>query len=208
MPKKEVPLHYLETYLPPGTAQAVIHYLETYHIHLTVTRKRNTLLGDYRHRTLVNNHRISVNGNLNPFAFLLTFIHELAHLLAFEQFGNRIRAHGKEWKKVYASLLKDFLEHKVFPGEIEREILSSLKNPAASSCAETGLMRVLRKYDNGPGHLFMVEEISAHAIFKTGEGRVFQKGEKLRKRFKCKELKTGQYYLFSPVHEVELVSAG
>ena len=36
-------------------------------------------------------------------------------------------------------------------------------------------------------------------------GRVFEKGERLRKRFRCTEKKTGLVYLFSPVYEVKPV---
>ena len=118
MPKKEAPLHQLKNFLPSGTFDAVTHYLHFYKIHLTITRQRKTVLGDYRHQTHVSNHRISVNGNLNPFAFLITLLHEIAHLLAFEQYGKKISAHGREWKNIYTNLLKQFLEHKVFPTDI------------------------------------------------------------------------------------------
>ena len=74
-------------------------------------------------------------------------MHELAHLLAFEKFGNRIQAHGKEWKSVYKNLLADFVNRKIFPADIEQALYQSMQNPAASSCAEESLMRVLRKYD-------------------------------------------------------------
>ena len=206
MPKKEVPIDHLQPYLPPGTAEAVTAYLHQYKIHLTITKQRKSILGDYRHQTHHQNHRISVNGNLNPFSFLITLLHELAHLLTFEQHGNRVAAHGKEWKIIYADLLKQFLQHKVFPADIEKELLLSLKNPAASSCAEDDLLRVLRNYDTKTNHHRLVEEIPVHALFRLSDGKVFQKGEKLRKRFKCKEVKTGKLYLFSPVYEVELVS--
>ncbi len=206
MSKKEVPVDHLQHYLPPGTADAVLNYLHRYKVHLTITRHRQSILGDYRHRTHHRNHRISVNGSLNPFSFLVTLLHELAHLLTFEQHTNRVQAHGKEWKMIYGQLLKQFLEHKVFPADIEKELLQSLKNPAASSCAEDGLLRVLRKYDEKGSSHRLVEEIPFHALFRLADGRVFQKGEKLRKRFKCKEVATGKLYLFSPVHEVEEVS--
>jgi hypothetical protein len=104
-------------------------------VHLTVSRHRQTKLGDYRNAYAGKNHRISVNGNLNAFAFLITLLHELAHLLAFEKYGNRIQPHGKEWKLIYAGILKDFLEHSVFPDDIAAELNATLKNPAASSCA-------------------------------------------------------------------------
>ena len=206
MPKKEVPVDHLQNYLPPGTGDAVMSYLHQYKVHLTVSKERKSILGDYRHRTSHSNHRISVNGNLNHYSFLITLLHELAHLLTFEQYGNRVQAHGKEWKTIYGKMLRQFVQHKIFPGDIEKELMQSLKNPAASSCAEDGLLRVLRKYDAKESHHRLLEELVANSLFRIHDGRVFQKGEKLRKRFKCKEVKTGKLYLFSPVYEVIVVN--
>jgi SprT protein len=206
MPKKEVPVDHLQHYLPPGTSDAVLNYLHQHKVHLTISKHRQSILGDYRHRTHHRNHLISVNGSLNPFSFLITLLHELAHLLTFEQHPYRVQAHGKEWKTIYGQLLQQFLGHKIFPADIEKELLMSLKNPAASSCAEDGLLRVLRKYDTNESDHRLVEEISFNALFRLNDGRVFQKGEKLRKRFKCKEVSTGKLYLFSPVYEVEVMS--
>ncbi len=206
MPKKEVPIDHLQNYLPQGTSPAVTAYLHQYKVHLTIARQRKSILGDYRHRTHHANHRISVNGNLNHYAFLITLLHELAHLLTYEQHANKVQAHGKEWKNIYAQLLAQFLQRKIFPADIESELKLSLKNPAASSCAEDDLLRVLRKYDTQITEHLLVEELSLNAIFRTSDGRIFQKGEKLRKRFKCCEVKTGKIYLFSPVYEVEMVA--
>lgn len=206
MPKQEVPIGQLQDYLPPGTYEPVLVFLRQYKVHLTVARERKSILGDYRHRTNAENHRISVNGNLNKYSFLITLLHELAHLFTFEQFGNRVLSHGKEWKGVYGALLADFLQHKVFPDDIEKELLRSLSNPAASTCAEDGLLRVLRRYDADAGIMRLVEELPPDAIFRTTDGRIFQKKEKLRKRFRCVEVKTKKVYLFSPVYEVEPVS--
>ena len=206
MPKKEAPIHHLQNYLPPNSFDAVLNYLHQYKVHLTITKERKSILGDYRHRTHFENHRISVNGNLNKYSFLITLVHEIAHLLTFEQFGRKVQAHGNEWKRIYAGLLDQFLKNKIFPDIVERELLISLKNPAASSCAEDRLIRVLRKFDSKESHQRLVEEIPLNVLFKTNDGRIFQKGEKLRKRFKCKEVKTGREYLFSPVYEVEIVN--
>ena len=202
MPKQEAPLQHLSTFLPPETYHPVEDYLHRYKIHLTVARQRKSILGDYRHRTHVHNHRISVNGNLNPFSFLITLLHEIAHLLTFEQFSNKVPAHGKEWKKIYAMLLQQFLEHNIFPVDVEKELLSSLQNPAASSCAEDGLIRILRKYDVNDNGYKLIEEIRLNGLFKLDDGRIFKRGEKQRKRFKCTEVATGRIYLFSPVYEV------
>ena len=192
MAKQEVPIGQLQDYLPPGTYEPVLNYLRQYKVHLTVARQRKSILGDYRHRTNAENHRISVNGNLNKYSFLITLLHELAHLLTFEQYGNRVYSHGKEWKAVYSALLAQFLRHKIFPADIEEELLRSLQNPAASTCAEDGLLRVLRRYDKDAGHLQLVEELPPGILFRTTDGRIFQKKEKLRKRFRCIEVKTGK----------------
>jgi SprT protein len=204
MPKKEVPVSQLEGYLPPKTSDAVLVYLHQHKVHLTVAKERKSILGDYRHRTHHTNHRISVNGNLNPYAFLITLLHEIAHLLTFEQHGRYVQAHGREWKNIFGNLLHQFVQQKVFPSEIEKELLHSLQNPAASSCAEDGLLRVLREYDTSTPNHHLVEELLPGAVFKLKDGRLFQKKEKLRKRYKCVELKTGKLYLFSPVYEVEI----
>ena len=204
MPKKEAHISILQDYLPDGTYEPVLAYLQQFHVHLTVARERKSILGDYRHRMQGKNHRISVNGNLNKYAFLITLLHELGHLLAFEKYGHRIAAHGKEWKQVFAQLLAQFIQHNIFPDDIKNALLQSLHDPAASSCADEALLRVLRNYDVKPSHLIFVEAIPAGSFFKTHDGKIFLKGEKIRKRFRCVEVQTKKVYLFSPVYEAEL----
>ncbi|HEY0731346.1 MAG TPA: SprT-like domain-containing protein [Chitinophagaceae bacterium] len=206
MPKKEAPISHLQNFLPPNTYEAVLDYLHRYHVHLTVAQERKSILGDYRHRTHYSNHRISVNGNLNKYAFLITLIHEIAHLLQFEQFGNKVASHGREWKNIFGQLLAQFIQNNIFPDDIKHALLRSINNPSASSCADDVLLRTLKKYDERPSHLKLVEDLPTDTVFKTHDGKVFRKGQKLRKRFQCVELKTGKLYLFSPVYEVELVS--
>ncbi|HEV7331604.1 MAG TPA: SprT-like domain-containing protein [Flavisolibacter sp.] len=207
MSKKEAHISALQQYLPPNTYEPVLHYLQFYKVHLTVARERKSILGDYRHRHGAQTHRISVNGNLNTYAFLITLLHELAHLLTFEKWGNRVAAHGKEWKTVFGKLLAQFIQHNVFPDDIKTVLLQSLHNPAASSCADEALLRTLRKYDEKEGGGVFVEDVPAGTWFQTHDGRVFQKGEKMRKRFRCLEVATGRMFLFSPVYEVHPVEA-
>ncbi|HVG13838.1 MAG TPA: SprT-like domain-containing protein [Chitinophagaceae bacterium] len=207
MPRKEAPLNQLKTYLPEGTYEAVVYYLQHYNIHLTIARERKSILGDYRHKHRDKTHRISVNGNLNTYSFLITLLHEIAHLLTFERFGNRVAAHGKEWKDLFGQLLQRFVQQHAFPADIEGALKRSLENPSASSCADDQLMRVLRQYDEKEENLLFIENMPPGVLFKTGDGRIFQKGEKLRKRFRCTELATKKLYLFSPVYEAEIIEA-
>jgi SprT protein len=204
MPKQEAPLDYLRRFIPEPAVMKVLEYLNQYKVHLTITRERKTVLGDYRHATQYQAHRISVNGTLNPYAFLITLVHELAHLVTFTQYGNRVQSHGKEWKTLYAVLLSEFLKEKIFPSDIQQAILKSLHDLPASSCADEGLMRVLRKYDRNNDGMVLVEDLSEGQLFDIGEGRIFKKGKKLRKRYQCLEIKTGKMYLFSPIYEVKV----
>ena len=205
MPKQEAPLTYLKKFIPESSAQLVLDYLNKYKVHLTISRQRKSVLGDYRHATSYKTHRISVNGNLNQFAFLITLIHELAHLVTFIQYANRVQSHGKEWKTLYALLLKDFIRLNVFPEDIVSALQQSLHNLPASSCADEELMRVLKNYDKKQNGLVLVEQVNEGKLFEIEEGRVFKKGKKLRKRYQCTEVGTGKIYLFSPVYEVKAV---
>ena len=204
MTKQEAPLQQLRQYLPEGSFDEVSDYLEKYKVQLTITRERRTVLGDYRNSFAGKSHRISVNGNLNPYAFLITLLHELAHLFTFERFGNKVMAHGAEWKDEYSRILARFLLKKIFPADIQNALLKTLQNPGASSCADASLLRVLHHYDVRKERVKLVETLPAGTLFTIKGGRQFRKAEKVRKRFKCVEVATGKIYLFSPVYEVYL----
>ncbi len=206
MPKKEAPLIYLQKFIPDGSAELALNYLQQFKVHLTITRERKTVLGDYRHAAMGKNHRISINGSLNKYAFLITLIHELAHLVTFLEYKNKVQSHGKEWKLLYRKILEDFLHLDIFPADIMTALKKSLHNLPASSCADEELMRVLRRYDNNNGDSLFVEQIAEGGLFKMDDGSVFRKEKKLRKRFQCTEISTGKIYLFSGIHEVKPIA--
>lgn len=206
MSKNEAPLEAIKRYIPEEAAPFILHYLNIYKVHLTITRERKSVLGDYRHATGFKAHRISVNGNLNKYSFLITLVHELAHLVTFLEHGHRVEPHGKEWKRLYGSLMKDFLTPEIFPPDLLAALNRSLHNLPASSCSDEKLMRMLKKYDGSANGLVMVEQVEDGAVFDAGKGKMFRKGKKLRKRYQCVELSTGRLYLFSPVYEVKIAA--
>ena len=206
MSKKEAPLDYLRRWIPGDAAPLILEYLNHYNVHLTITRERKSVLGDYRHATRTSNHRISVNGNLNHYSFLITLIHELAHLVTFMEWGNQVNSHGKEWKGIYRKMLEEFIRLGIFPTDILAALKKSLHNLPASSCADEDLMRVLKKYDENTGELLLVEQIPEGGCFSLEDKRVFRRGKKLRKRYQCLEIATGKLYLFSPIYEVRPAS--
>ena len=206
MSKNEAPLEAIKRYIPEEAAPFILHYLNIYKVHLTITRERKSVLGDYRHATGFKAHRISVNGNLNKYSFLITLVHELAHLVTFLEHGPRVEPHGKDWKRLYGSLMKDFLTPEIFPPDLLAALNRSLHNLPASSCSDEKLMRMLKKYDGSANGLVMVEQVEDGAVFDAGKGKMFRKGKKLRKRYQCVELSTGRLYLFSPVSEFKIAA--
>jgi SprT protein len=206
MPVSEHPMQALAAFLPDESFEKVVEYIHHFKVYLTISKQRKSVLGDYRHSGWGGNHRISVNGNLNKYEFLITLLHELAHLLTYEQYKNRVEPHGKEWKNHYSTLLIDFVNHKIFPPDIERGLQKSIINPSATANGETELLLVLRKYDavKKAGFLHIID-VAEGAIFEAENGKLFRKGAKRRKRFECVEIKTGLHYTFSPITEVKIV---
>jgi len=204
--KVEHPLQALKAYLPEGAFEPVLALIHQYKLHLTVTKARKSVLGDYRHPRMGANHKISVNGNLNQYEFLITLLHELGHLLCYEQFKNRVDAHGKEWKYLYGLLLADFIQRDIFPLDIKKSLKKTILNPAATANGETALLLVLRKYDvvKKEGMAF-VAHLPDGAIFETEKGKRFQKIKKRRIRIECVELSSGHVYSFSGLTEVRVI---
>ena len=206
MSKVEHPLNALKAYLPEGAFEPVLALIHQYKLHLTVTKARKSVLGDYRHPRMGANHKISVNGNLNQYEFLITLLHELGHLLCYEQYKNRVDAHGKEWKYLYGLLLADFIQRDIFPIDIKKSLKKTILNPAATANGETALLLVLRKYDvvKKEGMAF-VAHLPDGALFETEKGKRFQKIKKRRIRIECVELATGHIYSFSGLTEVKVM---
>ena len=193
----------LKNYMPGEAAPLIARWINHYQVTIKVSRGRRTKLGDYRHPFGVQGHRISINYNLNPYAFLITLVHEFGHLLTYNRYKNRVKPHGTEWKLAFRELMDPFLDMQVFPIELQNQLKGYLDNPAASSCSDLNLMRILERYDQVHPDQLNIESIVHGELFYTADGRCFRKGEKLRKRFKCQELKTKRFYLFNPLAKVK-----
>lgn len=193
----------LSKYIPAEAAPIISQWINDTSCRFKVTKSRSTKLGDYRSPFRGSPHQITVNHDLNPYSFLLTTVHEFAHLKTYQDFKNRVKPHGEEWKNNFKSLIQPFLKLNILPADVVIAINAYMNNPAASSCTDLNLYRVLKKYDTKVSDTIThVEELPEQAIFKMKNGRTFQKMEKLRKRYKCLELSTNRIYLFHPIAEV------
>ena len=182
--------------------------IRTEPVQLKIVRPRSTKLGDYRFpKKGDNRHRISINSNLNPYAFLITLIHEMAHLKAFKLFGRRIKGHGAEWQQTYRELCEPFITAGIFPEELRLQLQNSLNKGSASSCTDLGLYRVLKQYDNAPEKVLHLEDLEEGSLFRVNGNKFFKKGPKSRKRFRCLNMNNGREYMVHPLAEVFAVES-
>ncbi|RZL34509.1 MAG: sprT domain-containing protein [Pedobacter sp.] len=183
----------------------IAKWIDYFQCEFKISKNRATKLGDYRHPFKGNGHKISVNNDLNQYAFLVTTVHEFAHLLTYNDHKNKVKPHGTEWKNNFKRMMKPFFELNIFPTDIHHTITNYLDNPAASSCTDLTLARALKKYDTNVSTT-RIEEIPVNAVFALKDGRKFKKGERVRKRYRCLCLDNGNIYLFKPLAEVLLAT--
>lgn len=192
----------LQKYLPGSTVLLVSEMVIDLEVHLKITRSRKTRFGDYQSPTKETGHIITINHDMNIYAFLITLIHEMAHLTCFEKHKHNVKPHGKEWKQEFKVLMDPFLTNEVFPEDLLKIVRRYLYNPAASSCSDLSLYRALKLYNEMEEGFVLLEQLPEKAIFRFKKGNSFIKGELMRKRFKCIDLQTKRIYLVSPVAEV------
>tara|TARA_B100000768_G_C11132901_1_gene312563 strand:+ start:180 stop:776 length:597 start_codon:yes stop_codon:yes gene_type:complete len=193
----------LNSYIPVHAVEQVKTYLSNWNIDIKVVSKRKSKHGDYR-KMLSGIYQITINKSSNPYRFLITLIHELAHHVAFQEFGNRIRPHGKEWKIAFQKLMLPLINPTIFPNNLLKAIAQHFKNPKASSDTDFRLVMELISFDpiTNKTHIFELEEGS---LFSISNGRKFILGKRRVKRFECEEVSTQRKYVFSPHAEVTLV---
>jgi hypothetical protein len=195
----------LQRHLPPQAVQSCMELIKTHGVHLKITPLRKTRHGDYR-RLADGRHLITVNASGNPYRFLITLIHEIAHLVAFERYGRGIKPHGKEWKYCFQKLMLPFIRPEVFPQKLLPVLARHFKNPRATSSTDAQLSLALKAFDPQESSQSVIQEIPLGSQFRAVNGKVFLKGNKRVKRYECKELQTGRMYLFQPHAEVELIA--
>ena len=183
--KKYVPLEYVDL---------VTDLLLKYRVVFKIVKPRKTKLGDFRAGIQGEKHQITVNGDLNKYSFLITTLHEFAHLITYDEYGRRAAPHGKEWKDNFSMLLVPMIRIGHLPKPIESALMNSLVNVKASSCTDVNLQRVLLTFDERNDNLTTLESLEKNSIFELN-GRLFEKGVLRRTRFMCKEQHGKRYFL-------------
>lgn len=195
-------------YIPQAAVVIVDRWLKDHPAEIRVARSRVTKTGDFRPSlNKYVDHRISVNYDLDPYAFLLTLTHEIAHLLNWKVNRRRVSPHGAEWQVYYKKLVSELLNAGVFPEQIASELRNSLsgKIPACSS-SHQGLHDLLHKPHINKAGKVCVKDLPEGSLFKVYNNKVFRKGPLLRKRFKCQCVNNKKWYLVGPLTEAVPVS--
>src|SRR3954465_4195886 len=126
----------LAQYMPPEAAPLIAKWIDYFQCEFKIAKTRSTKLGDYRHPFRDKGHRISVNFNLNNYAFLVTTVHEFAHLLTWNEHRNKVKPHGQEWKRNFKRMMVPFIDKGFFPVDVQQAIVDYLNNPSAASCTD------------------------------------------------------------------------
>jgi hypothetical protein len=185
-------------FLPPAAVAHVEPVLAAYALDVRIARPRRTKLGDHRPPPApARSHRISINSNLNPYAFLTTLLHEVAHAATWERHAlrrRRTRPHGPEWKREFEVILAPVVAANVLPDDVTEALARSMRNPAAATCSDRGLVLALARYDVAPPNRLRVEELADGALFRVDGGHAFRAGRQIRTRRQCFECRSGREY--------------
>ena len=191
----------------PYVPQAALAYCERLYqnnnFDFFLSRPRRTRLGDF---TIKPGFipRITVNINLNPYNFLITYLHEVAHYNVYQKFKRpfkkRVAPHGSEWKKEFYLLLQPVMNEEVFPLDILTPLLHYAMNPKASTGGDQILYNSLKKYDDPSVN------VNKTALIHLNEGtdfvfqnRLFIRGSVRRTRVLCTD-KVSQRRYTIPAH--------
>jgi hypothetical protein len=194
----------LQKYLPEHAVHHCFELIKANHVHLKIVNERQTRHGDYR-KDAQGYHLITVNASLNKYRFLITLIHEIAHLVAFEKYGRNIKPHGEEWKLTFQLLMVPFIRPEIFPNQLLPLLARHFRNPKATSDTDAKLAFALKQFDQKETDKSYIFEIPFGSHFRIHNGKIFKKIALRVKRYECMEVSSGRMYLFQPNAEVELL---
>lgn len=190
-------------YLPEKALAYCIMLWEQEPFRFLITANRKTKLGDFRYRSDRPIQTITINADLNPYQFLLTYIHEVAHLRTFLIHGTTIKPHGREWKSTFQELMDPLFTLQVFPVDLAVPLRNHLKNPKATSSSDLFLVKEMSKYEQkieSVDEIFLCDLPPGKRFLLSG--REFEKGESRRTRVICKEINTGKSFLIAQLAKI------
>ncbi len=193
-------------YLPEQAVAYCSELIMLHKLHLHIEVERKDRLGDYSPH-LGKGNRISINHNLNPYDFLITFAHELAHHTAWRKYGSRHEPHGQEWKEEFKGQMRPLVKLQFFPPDIEAPLIRHMLKPRYTHSGDLALTRALMKYNRNKSETIL-DDLQEGELFKmSARARIImKKGAKRRTYISCEDISTGKKYLVHAVATVTRVS--
>lgn len=191
----------LQRHVPTTAVEYCQSLWDKYQFDFVVTRPRSSKFGDFRGHPS-QREKITINGNLNPFNFLITYLHEIAHLEVYRGYKRKQPAHGDAWKKHFQHLLVPVMNEATFPANVLQPLLHYARNPKYSTAADVALMSALRTHDpvpvglppqTPPRGLVQVSHLDEGDVFRLNQ-KVFVRGTLRRTRVVCTEKHTQRLY--------------
>jgi SprT protein len=195
----------LHKHVPQVTYSYCLQLWQRHPFDFRLRKRRISKAGDFTcHHGRVP--RITINHDLPSLEFLLTYVHEVAHLHVHQQHGFRAEAHGEEWKKSFQQLLHPLLGEHIFPEPVLSCLKQHMINPKASTYSDSTLTKLLRSRDPRAAKTTLLSDLPEGSVFDL-HGRWFKKGKLKRTRVLCQEIKSKRQYLVpadAPVGSAQL----
>jgi len=195
----------LDKHVPASAVEYCIQLWKDSPFKFKLRKSRQSKVGDFscKHG---ETPQITVNNDLHPFLFLITYVHEVAHLRVHKEYGNKVEGHGEEWKDKFRELLVPLMNEEVFERKVLQGLLRHMVNPKASTFSDPEMTELLRSVDAKWSRATLLSEIPEGSLFGL-HGKWFRKGTLQRTRVLCFELKTKRKFLVPadmPVENAQL----
>jgi SprT protein len=195
----------LVQHIPPIAVSYCTRLWEELPFDFKLRKSRLSKVGDFTCRS-GQSPQITVNRDLHPFLFLMTYVHEVAHLHVHKALGFNAEAHGEDWKKTFQTLMAPLLTAEIFPEPLLTGLKKHMASPKASSFSDAELTHLFRSLNECERNAVLLSQIPEGSVFHL-HGRWFKKGKLRRTRVLCHEVKTKRQYLVpvdAPVSNTQL----
>ncbi len=191
-------------YLDEKAALFIDNQTKDLKFHLKITKPRDSKFGDYFPAVNNNRQRITINGNLDKYSFLITLLHELAHLYVQENVKHKHLPHGEEWKTTFSQLLSLAIKNDLFPLRVS-DLINKLyiKERKFTHTSRVKILNAIYKELNIQIPI-RLENLPLNSTAILPNGMTIIKLNQQRTRCLCRDLNNNKLYYVNKLIEVKL----